>query len=341
MRIINQLKGKIRKLIYNKYYYWYIVRKNREKKTLHMLADIYSQKKDTTSDCPICVVNIYEGDIKSGGLADRLRGIVSTYSVCKELGIRYKLFFSDPFPLSDYLVPAKYDWSICREYLSFDSNCENCVVLDTTQESDYQKSKQEAFLKKRLKEIAFQTHVYTNAGFSYDKDFYHLYNELFKPSLRLQNAIDLMLTRLGTRYVSVSCRFLNLLGDFNEPCGYKTSLSKNEIDVLISKIEKVIEEIHEKWVGFTVLLNSDSRLFLDRLSVYEYIEINDGNITHIDNEKSDYSYETYEKTFLDLYGIANASHIYLIKDSRMFKSGFPYMASKIGNVKFEIIEIED
>ena len=51
--------------------------------------------------------------------------------------------------------------------------------------------------------------------------------------------------------------------------------------------------------------------------------------------------ETYEKTFLDLYGIANASHIYLIKDSRMFKSGFPYMASKIGNVKFEIIEIED
>ena len=112
-----------------------------------------------------------------------------------------------------------------------------------------------------------------------------------------------------------------------------TGETKNPSYATIEKIEKVIEEIHEKWVGFTVLLNSDSRLFLDRLSVYEYIEINDGNITHIDNEKSDYSYETYEKTFLDLYGIANASHIYLIKDSRMFKSGFPYMASKIGNVK--------
>ncbi|SCX84423.1 hypothetical protein [Butyrivibrio sp. INlla14] len=339
MDVSKEIKTRLRRLIYNRYYYWYVVRKQREKEQTSILLEKYEQKENK-GEHDSFVLNIYDGGIKSGGLADRLRGIVSTYSVCKEKGLNYKLKFTDPFPLTDFLVPAKYDWTIPDEEISFDTDYTHIVVLDTTDESSYQKRKQERFLKNRLSKLSGQIHVYTNAGFAYEKRFNLLYNEMFTPSIRLRNAIDMMLNGLGTKYVSVSCRFLNLLGDFNEPYGYEKELDEEEKEALISKIEEIVEEIHEKWPGYKVLLNSDSKTFLNRFLAHTYIEINDGNITHIDNEKSCYSYERYEKTFLDLYGIANAEYIYLIKDKRMFKSGFPYMASKIGMKKFEIIEIE-
>ena len=45
--------------------------------------------EDYSSNAPIrskdkTVICIYDGKIKNGGLADRLRGIVSVYSICKE-----------------------------------------------------------------------------------------------------------------------------------------------------------------------------------------------------------------------------------------------------------------
>ena len=339
MDVSKEIKTRLRRLIYNRYYYWYVVRKQREKEQTSILLEKYERKRMNKGEHDSFVLNIYDGDIKSGGLADRLRGIVSTYSVCKDKGLNYKLKFTDPFPLTDFLVPAEYDWTIPDEEISFDTDYTHIVVLDTTEESSYQKRKQERFLKNRLSKLSGQVHVYTNAGFAYEKEFSRLFNELFRPSERLQNAINMMLDGLGPRYVSVSCRFLNLLGDFNEPYGYKKVLDEEEKETLISKIDGIVGEIHEKWPEYKVLLNSDSKMFLNRLSVHTYIEINDGNITHIDNDKSGYSYEKYEKPFLDLYGIANAEYIYLIRDDRMFKSGFPYIASMIGMKKFEIIEI--
>lgn len=338
MDVSKEIKTRLRRLIYNRYYYWYVVRKQREKKQTSILLEKYERKRMNKGEHDSFVLNIYDGDIKSGGLADRLRGIVSTYSVCKEKGLNYKLKFTDPFPLTDFLVPAKYDWTIPDEEISFDTDYTHIVVLDTTEESSYQKTKQERFLKNRLSKLSGQIHVYTNAAFSYNKDYSSLFDELFMPRKRLQETINNHLENIGKSYISVSARFLNLLGDFNEPYGYKESLSDEQAEALMQKVFSQVESLHREYPQKKILVNSDSRRFLSYSKKHDYVYVVPGKVAHIDNTDTNYSYEQYEKTFLDFYLIANAERIFLIKGQDMFESGYPLAASKIYNKPFKILE---
>ena len=68
------------------------------------------------------IVCMVDGKRKQGGLADRLRGIVSTYYVCKKLGYDFRINFVHPFPLIDYLVPNTYDWRVSQDELCYNSH---------------------------------------------------------------------------------------------------------------------------------------------------------------------------------------------------------------------------
>ena len=46
-----------------------------------------------------------DGLIKQGGLADRLRGIVSLYKFCKENDLVFTIYFSVPFNMQEFLRP--------------------------------------------------------------------------------------------------------------------------------------------------------------------------------------------------------------------------------------------
>ena len=84
------------------------------------------------------------------------------------------------------------------------------------------------------------------------------------------------------------------------------------------------------------MVNSDSITFTERAQAFPYVFVNPGSITHIDNTR-DKGYETFEKTFLDFFMIANAERIYLLKTGRMYKSGYPYAASLIYGKPFKVI----
>ena len=45
----------------------------------------------------------------------------------------------------------------------------------------------------------------------------------------------------------------------------------------------------------------------------------------------------YEKTFLDFFMIAGASHAYLLRGPHMMGSGFPYAAARIGGKECKTI----
>ena len=322
----------------NKLYLWYVLRKKREHKIKKNIKLVYLSKELKIDNHQNIVLNIYNGNIHSGGLADRFRGIISTYLICKEKGVPYRLLYTDPFPLQDYLVPNLYDWAISESQICYDLKHINLVILDSTQDSSYQIEKQKKYLKQKIK-CSKQNHIYTNTAFSYNENFYEAFYELFKPTDRLQAAIDRQLKIICGEYISVSCRFLDLLGDFNEPFGRNKTLSECEIKELLDEIKLKIEYLHEHHNGMKILINSDSITFLDYISCLEYVYIIPGIVTHIDNDKQNYSYERYEKTFLDFFLISKAKHVYLIKNSEMFSSGYPYAASKIGNIPFDIIEL--
>ena len=77
------------------------------------------------------VVCIYDGKIKNGGLADRLRGIVSVYEVCKELGIEFKLIFTSPFKLQQFLEPNNVDWRIAEQELNYSTKITDiCYIFN-------------------------------------------------------------------------------------------------------------------------------------------------------------------------------------------------------------------
>ena len=257
--------------------------------------------------------------------------------MCKQLDIKFRLVFNNPFELKEYLEPNNYNWLEDNLNLRYDIPKDNILILDATQDSPYQKMKQKKWLQRLLSKRNGQIHVYTNAAFSYDYGYHELFHELFKPTDRLQSAIDKQLSAIDSRYISISCRFLNLLGDFNETHGYDNHLPEEEKETILSSVLMQVEKLHLKHPDCKILCNSDSVTFLKRVLQFDYTYVIPGEVTHIDAKGSHGDYHKYEKTFLDFFMIANADHIYLLKTGQMFKSGYPYAASKLYNKPFDTI----
>lgn len=275
-----------------------------------------------------------------GGLADRLKGIVSTYSVAKRKGMGFKLFFRDPFPMEDFLEPNVYNWKMQAQDLCNDPSKVDIVILNASRGSAYQIRKQEEYLLHSIKKNKKQKHVYTNAFFCVSHaEFGELFFELFQPSERLQKSIDANLQRIGSEYISVSCRFMDLCGDFNETMPSGRVLSEEARAALFSRIDAEIQKLREGNPSCKILLNSDSVTFLKEYRDKDYIYIAPGEITHVDAANQTYRYEKFEKTFLDFFLIAHAKKIYLIRSEQMYPSGYPALASKLYDVPFESIKI--
>ena len=300
--------------------------------------------EEYSKDAPIIhhdkkrAICIYDGKIKNGGLADRLRGIVSVYEVCKEQNLEFKILFTNPFKLSDFLVPNKINWEITDSDLSYNTNTADICYIDTLTGSNYEAKKQKEWFRREFKKNYIEFHVRTNAIFSYNSDYSTPFNELFKPSQQLQSSIEKQKEILGTGYISTSFRFMNLLGDFNETFELHSKITKEEQSELITKNIEQLQLLHNKYPSKRILVNSDSTTFLEATKSLEYVYVIPGNVTHIDGKNSNNEYETYEKTFLDFFMIANAEKIFLLRTEQMYNSGYPFAASKIYNKPFEKIE---
>ena len=283
----------------------------------------------------VCII---DGKTRNGGLADRLRGIVSVYEVCKEQNLDFKILFTSPFQLSEFLAPNKADWRIKESDLNYNTNITGLCYIETLTGDDYEAKKQRQWFKREFKKKYKEFHVRTNAIFSYNGNYSTLFNELFKPSPQLLSSIEKQKALLGTDYISTSFRFMNLLNDFNETFELHGKLTKEEQNELITNNIEQLQILHSKYPDKRILVNSDSITFLQIAAKLNYVYIIPGNITHIDGKNGSDEYEAYEKTVLDFFMIANADRIYLIRTGQMYNSGYPFAASKIYNKPFETIE---
>lgn len=298
----------------------------------------YSTAAPVKNEAKKRVVCIYDGKIKNGGLADRLRGIVSVYEVCKKQSLDFKILFTSPFNLSDFLVPNSINWEIKESELNYNTDITDLCYIDTHTGSNYESKKQEQWFMREFKKKYQEFHVRTNATFSDNGDYSNLFNELFKPSPQLQSSIERQKKILGAGYISTSFRFMNLLDDFNETVELHSKLTKEEQNSLVANNIEQLQLLHNKYPDKRILTNSDSTTFLQAVTKLDYVYVIPGNITHIDGKNSSNGYETYEKTFLDFFMIANAERIYLLRTGQMYNSGYPFAASKIYNKPFEKIE---
>ena len=268
-----------------------------------------------------CVIFQIDGREIHGGLADRLKGIISIYSFCKECNIPYYINFKYPFNLIDYLCPNKVNWSIAPDEIIYSLNDSAPVIIN-----DFQIPRKLHKLYFRIRLLRYkQLHVYSNSPYAI-KHFPKLFKDLFKPSFRLQKDIDDNLQKIGARYISATFRFQQLLGDFKErdfPI-----LSDIEQQELVAKCHEQLNKLHINNPNSVILVTADSGKFLESIKDLSYIYVIPGKVVHMDYTEN-MQFEVYEKSFLDFFLIAKAEKIYLIYNSQMYRSGFPSLAARV------------
>ena len=281
------------------------------------------------------ITMVFNGDVYNVGLADRLRAVTSVYYWCKNNGIDFKLFFSSPFNLSDYLAPNEYNWETESEKLDRDRACPKALISYSVL---FGEKKNIEFHREYLDSLLTcgyaHIHLYSNT-FCYDAYFNACYHELFRPVEQLQSELDGFQKEIGDSYVSVSFRFTQLLGDLKDTFG--TVLPPEERKALIQKCKDSIAPLLDENGVKIALVTSDSKSFLDEISGLPYVYLIPGSVGHIRNKVSE---EQIRKTFWDMLMISRAKKAYMVRTPQMYRSGFAKHAALIGDIPFEEVVLD-
>lgn len=301
-----------------------------------LIVNHYNELCGTNVDNEI--VFTCNGWIWSGGLADRLKGILGVYQWCKENDKIFKINFVDPFVLQNYLKPHKYDW--IPKQISYNINYalpKVCLLEPrTSRRKDVLPCRNELikkWLDDNLNDSCHQLHIYTNLLIT-DIDFANLFNELFVPCERLQQEILTNINAIGDNFISISFRFTTLLGDFADCTG--SPLPDDRKKILIRQSLSVISRIsdiapqHSK-----ILVTADSMTFLREVVKLKDVYVISGKVGHMDYASGD---EITMKTFLDFLMIGKAAAVYLAKGPGMYNSAFAKTSALLHNKPFMVYE---
>lgn len=275
-----------------------------------------------------------DGKLLHGGLADRLRSFCTFFAFAREHGYRFGIYFRQPFRLEDYLVPNAYDWTVDDSHVSFNSAEAAPIYLGTTsqegeRERRFQHDITERFLRRYGK---MQNHIYSAYYFAED-NIANDFRTLFKPSPRMEEALGKELEQLGEDYISVSARFLELLGDFHEPVPCLT-LPAAEQDALIERCLQQLRMIHEQHGKMKMLVTSDSQRFVEAASQLPFVHVVKGRIAHVDTADS----SDHTKTFLDFLLVSRAKAAYQLQTPPMYGGNFSLRAAQIGGIPFKRLQ---
>lgn len=276
-----------------------------------------------------------DGRCLHGGLTDRIRGCLTTFTLSEATNQPFFLNWVYPFDIQRYLMPNEVDWVINPSdivYAPEISTVSLVYVVGFIGENRIDKW----LIRKAIKTNSCQKHIYSNANFG-KSDYSRSFKKLFKPAPRLSEAIDACKASMGgQRYVSFTFRFQELLGDFKELDSCKT-LDNNEAKQLMDKCRL---ELKRKMTAvpseYRILVTSDSVRFLTYVkNIDDRIYIVPGSVMHF-NIKEDGGSDPYLKSFVDFYMLMDAEIIYLMKTGEMYNSGFPRFAAQIGNKPFKL-----
>lgn len=265
---------------------------------------------------------VFEPCKKHAGLADRLKSVVHQYNIAKASGYNFKLYWENPFCLSEYLEP-NIDWACKLEDLEYS-------LWDTKIISEINWRRMPKLKKNK------QYHCYRYSGNLLPRVFEDtgykwcdLFNELFKPSKLLTDAFDELQIKEHS-YVAVHLRFVNALENFENTYFNNHLKTQEERNQLIYKCKQGIMEIINENIGKDVYVFSDSKVFLNSLSDLPVKTLDSKNVGHISENSNHYS---QLKTFLDLWVLSKASKVYRIQAPELFQwSFYAVLAATIGDI---------
>lgn len=275
--------------------------------------------------------NIVVAASNGSGLADRLRGMISVYAYAKVTNKKFFIEHENPFKLYDYLEPNCYNWRDEKSEITHNIFYAKPIVFTDHATPNF-------LFEKKIKK---QEHIYTNVNilnllnkkFKTSFTYHDLYQELFKPSERLKQAYMKYIDKINDGYISVSFRFLQLMGDFKDGIG--EVLPHKEQMELLEKCKCFLISLKNNHADIkNILVTSDSQRLIDYISDIDFVFTIDGKIGHIQYNHSD---DVILKTFLDFYMISQAKKVYMAYSGQMYKSKFSQSAAETTGVPFESV----
>lgn len=307
---------------------------NATKSFLYMLRHYKWKRTGEVPKRPIVVFNV-DGNFYSGGMADRFKGAVTAYAFCKQRGLDFRIRYVHPFELSDYLVPAEYDWRLR------DGEYTDCLwdAKLMYARAEYGRRLYRQFPRKRQLHFYgnYNNLDYLNRKWGTDYRWGTFFRELFRPAERLQKALDKIKSGIEPGYMAAVFRFQNLLGDFPE---YRFSALESEeerralMDRCLDGLQKLMAHYPEK----KFLVTSDSGVFLSEAARLDRVFIIPGKVVHLGSVSGE-DYDVYLKSFIDFFMLSEAERIYCIGTQEMYPSEFPMYAAKLNDVPFERITL--
>lgn len=277
------------------------------------------------------VISMIDGRMWHGGLTDRFKGIVSGMLFAEYMNRPFRIHYTFPFELTDYLLPNEYDWRISEKNIS--KSIRHVRPICTRHERG------DRMLKlKSNGQIRFYSNVDITSFLNFppfNQKWGTVFNRLFRPSPIIQSELDRHIRSIGTEYIAMVFRFQNLLGDFQE-YGYvkidDISYRSRLIEANLYEIRKVIESERSKNWEPRILVTSDSACFLDKANLLPEVYSITGKSAHIDTKGTGNT--NHMKAFVDFFMISKAREVISVTIDNMYPSDFPNYAAKIGNVPF-------
>ncbi|MDR0867508.1 MAG: hypothetical protein LBP75_03405 [Planctomycetota bacterium] len=248
------------------------------------------------------------------------------YKMSRTLNWRFRIFFTYPFNLADFLAPNVDDWRISPAEMA--AALPAAIIHNT---SRFSGDTVEAVAASLAASPAKGGYLFSSGNFAGD---HSLFAELFRPSPALQKMLDEQSRQIGGEYVAVGFRFQRLLNDeLGEACATAV-LPAAEREKLIARCLDHLREIHAENPDRRVLLATDSENFRAAAQALDYVYAAPGAIAHMGMEAKGKS--VWRKLFLDFFLIARAKKVYVVADGQMRESGFPATAAAIGQVPLAI-----
>lgn len=279
-----------------------------------------------------CMLFCVDGRYKHGGLCDRMWGLLSTYTLSIKAGKPFRVKWITPFNLTTFLQPNKYDWRMPSDSISESSKEVQVFCISNSNDLVVQ----ERQLDRVLKSTAKQIHVYTPAH-AEREHFSANFHTLFKPAPILLEAIEREQKAIGGKYVSVSFRFQDALGDFKDDDS--PYIPPEQREKLLEESIKVVEEVKKMNPGIDkVLVTADSKTMIDAVKNLPFVYVIPGEIAHMGFTGTDSEISAHLKTFLDFFMISGAEKVYFARHPILYRSTFAGTAAAIGNRPYEEIK---
>jgi len=278
-----------------------------------------------------------------GGWVARLGAMLALYRIAKDNGFGFKINFTKPFKLLDFMTPNKYNWRIEEKDVVFSPKTISVSMVSPDIRylypetvPIYNRSEFERFLidlKGKYGQI--QCHCDSMEFLVWGK-CRKLFGKLFVLSDGLKEKIDFHRQKMNGKYISVVFRFQQLLGDFEEDGDKRDTLTNEKQDILIEMCVRNLKAICDKEKGKTILVCADSVRFREAVKNMENVYVVGGKRLHPNTDISDK--ETQMLSFIDFFLISRGQKTYCFAPHPLYKSGFPRFASIIGNIPFVCIE---